>query len=185
MSLAEVGGWSGFAAGPTSSTDSFRIPELSMNRKRPRMTRDWPVSNASGSVIPAGYERPEPASVSHNPQGMNNEQRLRAIFLAIEEFRRLDPEMPTQLVSTFLSVALKPGILASEVAEQIGTTLSSTSRHARDLSDFVHKGKPGYGLIEQRGDPTDRRRRQLHLTIKGQRFVSVLLATTTGAGTKR
>lgn len=108
---------------------------------------------------------------------MESEQLLRAVFLFIEKFRRIAPEMPTQLVSTFLSVALKPGILASEVAAQIGTTLSSTSRHARDLSDVVHKGKPGYGLIEQRGDPTDRRRRRLHLTAKGQSFVNELLVT--------
>lgn len=106
---------------------------------------------------------------------VSSDTHLRRLYLCTEEFRRTDPGMPTQYVSTFVSIALSPGALASDIADQNKMSESAISRHIRDLSDVIHKGKPGYNLIEQRDDPMDRRRKQLHLTAKGQRLVGRLL----------
>lgn len=58
-----------------------------------------------------------------------------------------------------------------ELEVSMGTSSGSTfSRHVASLLDYKSDGVPGLGLIEQRENPKDRRRKQLFLTSKGLKF---------------
>lgn len=58
-----------------------------------------------------------------------------------------------------------------ELEVSMGVSSGSTfSRHVASLLDQKSDGVPGLGLIEQRENPKDRRRKQLFLTTKGLRF---------------
>lgn len=84
----------------------------------------------------------------------------------------MDPVIPVQYVQTFLAVALDEGKSLGEYADDIGTNLSTASRHMLDLGDRDRKGREGYKLVERRTHPTELRKNVYTLTPRGK-----LLAT--------
>jgi len=100
---------------------------------------------------------------------------LQRLIRAAEEFRRLDPDMPTQTALTLLTIASSPGLTVREVQERLGFAPSSASRNVAALSDRNRHGQPGLGLITYRVNPTDYRCKQLFLTPKGQRFINTVI----------
>lgn len=92
---------------------------------------------------------------------------LRA-FEMIETFRRVRPEMPIQMASVFLAVAMKPGIYQRELAPLLGMAQSSVSRNVMALGPKTRHGGPGLNLVVQRHEPTDGKSYELHLTKEGR-----------------
>lgn len=108
--------------------------------------------------------------VSNKPAGLSEEKRLVGRFLqGLEAFRAIDPTMPTQLVYTFLMVAIHERISATEITEMAGLPLSSASRHLRDLGPRNRRKEVGYELVEPHQDNVDIRRKYYTLTPKGRK----------------
>lgn len=94
----------------------------------------------------------------------------------IETFRRVRPEMPIQMASVFLAVAMKPGIYQRELAPLLGMAQSSVSRNVTALGPRTRQGGLGLNLVVQRHEPTDGKSYELHLTKEGRELAEQLLA---------
>jgi DNA-binding MarR family transcriptional regulator len=104
---------------------------------------------------------------------------IRKLLAVLEQFRELDPEMPSQTISAFLTIALNPGFTVREVEHALGLSVSASSRNVAILSPrSVVRGReqPGLGLVEYRLDPEDARRKEIHLTKDGRRKLEAILA---------
>lgn len=97
-------------------------------------------------------------------------------FRLIEMFRDLHPDIPTQWVSVFLVIAMKPGIYQRDLLKLLDVSQSSISRNVLALSERNRHGGPGLGLILQRRDPFDARQITLHLTPAGMDVVNRVLS---------
>ena len=85
-------------------------------------------------------------------------------------FQSLNSEFPLQYAVCLLEIALNEGISLTELANKAGMALSTVSRIVGALSTDRQKGLP-YQLVEARIDPTNRRRKSLHLTKQGRTFI--------------
>lgn len=92
------------------------------------------------------------------------------LFKAIEEFRAVDPEMPSQSAALFLYSAIYPGCTMTDLQTNLGMTQSSCSRNVSALSEWHRLEKPGLGLIVATPDPMERRRKIVRLTDKGEQL---------------
>ncbi|OEC39914.1 MarR family transcriptional regulator [Pseudomonas sp. 1D4] len=92
------------------------------------------------------------------------------LFKAIEEFRAVDPEMPSQSAALFLYSAIYPGCTMTDLQKSLGMTQASCSRNVSALSEWHRLEKPGLGLIVASPDPMERRRKIVQLTEKGQQL---------------
>lgn len=95
-----------------------------------------------------------------------------------------NPTMPLQQVQLFLHVAHHGEVLMEDLEEATGVEQSSVSRNVSALGGGW-PGKPGYGLVESREDPTNRRRKLVRLTNKGKALaggISQAAPTGNGAG---
>jgi DNA-binding MarR family transcriptional regulator len=95
---------------------------------------------------------------------------------AIEEFRKLDPEIPTQTVNTFLYAALHEGCTMRDLATALGVAQSTMSRNVSALSKVHRSGRPGLDLVRRDPDPYERRRVVVTLTPRGKKFLTGLLS---------
>lgn len=80
----------------------------------------------------------------------------------------IDPTVPTQLVQAFLAVRLNEGQTLTDIAEHLGTNISTASRQLLDLGERNRKGEPGYGLVDRKVDPMNLRVNRYSLTPKGR-----------------
>lgn len=94
----------------------------------------------------------------------------------LEEFRKLDPDMPTQLAATFLTIANEEGVTMKTIGDRLGISQSSCSRHVSILSKRYSIDKLGHDLVYAIEDPAERRRKIVFLTPKGKRVAESLLA---------
>jgi len=100
---------------------------------------------------------------------------IKKIQKVVEEFRKLDGEMPMQMASTFMVVARHQGITMKDIAEKVGVTQSSVSRNIGALGSRHRYGKEGLKLVKTEEDDIDIRRKVVHLTPKGTKFVASLV----------
>lgn len=96
-------------------------------------------------------------------------------LLMLEEFRKLDPEMPLQTAATFLTIALEEGITMKRLGEKLGISQSSCSRNVAVLSKHHRLNKPGHDLVYAAEDPVERRRKIVCLTAKGKRILESIV----------
>jgi DNA-binding MarR family transcriptional regulator len=104
----------------------------------------------------------------------------RGIFNAlqlIETFRELHPEMPMQLASVFLIIAMRPGISQRDLLGLMDISQASISRNVIALTSRNRRGQPGLGLVVQRRDPYDSRLTTIDLTSAGQQLIDRILAS--------
>ena len=101
-------------------------------------------------------------------------QALNKLLLAVEEFRKIDPQFPPQMAATFIFICSHDGCSVKDIERGLGMSQSSASRNAAALSANHRTGKTGYGLIEVRADPHDARYKLLHLTPQGKRIGETL-----------
>jgi DNA-binding MarR family transcriptional regulator len=104
-------------------------------------------------------------------------QVLSRVLRVLEQFRALDSEMQMPQAVTLLTIALNEGISLAELTEKTAQATSSASRNVASLSTVHRKGKPGHGLVINKEDPIERRRKQHLLTPKGKTFIKQLIET--------
>lgn len=107
--------------------------------------------------------------LSKNVEGLTELQRR------IEALREVYSEMPLQMVSVFLVIAMKPGILQRDLPEMVNLSQSSVSRNIQALSASDSHGKPGLGLVKQCIGSPGGRTPALHPTRAGKELASRLI----------
>jgi DNA-binding MarR family transcriptional regulator len=106
---------------------------------------------------------------------MKNDIELNTFSMLLEEFRKLDPEMPIHFVRGFIEIARRPGLTMRDLGTSLGISQSSTSRMVQALSKWHRLNKPGHALVEAHEDPAERRRKIITLTPKGERFANAVI----------
>lgn len=104
----------------------------------------------------------------------------------VEEFRKMDPEMQMQTAAVFLTVVIEPGITMRRMGDKLGLSQASCSRNVTSLSKWRKENIPGHDLVEAVEDPSERRRKIVHLTPKGKRVaesISTIIGGDEGAAT--
>lgn len=101
--------------------------------------------------------------------------QLSALMSSLEPFRELKATMPLQYVTSFLLVALDEGQSVTEYARRAGVAQSVMTRHLLDLGESNRYREEGFGLIDSRPDPLDRRAHLAVLSQKGKGFVGKLV----------
>ena len=86
----------------------------------------------------------------------------------LQEFRKLDYEMPAQVILCFVFVASHNPCHSEVLCHELGLTRAAVSRNTDWLSDKHRLGKPGLNLITKEVDVSNRRRMILSLTDKGK-----------------
>lgn len=102
---------------------------------------------------------------------------LRSLSDRIEVLREFRADMPIHMVSVFLAVAMRPGVLQCDLPEIIGISQSSVSRNVYALGKHDRHGKPGLGLVEQRCGPTGARSPEIHPTKAGRELAKRLMVS--------
>ena len=120
-----------------------------------------------------------PARWSPDKRGMLNGGGVRhdeiyTLMHVLEEFRKLDPDLPIQYALSFLTLAQNEGMSMRELAERLGIAQSSASRNVAALSKWHSFGKPGLDLVQAEEDPRERRRKIISLTPKGHALIGTL-----------
>lgn len=93
----------------------------------------------------------------------------------MEILRKLDREVPAQLISTLLYVASHDGCHKQALEEDLEFTTASGSRNTDYLSPKHRLGnKNGCNLIIKEVDPSNARRLQLRLTDQGHALIQRL-----------
>lgn len=104
----------------------------------------------------------------------NGTRALWTLFKAIEEFRKLDPEIPSQTVNTYLYVASHEGCTMKDIAEALGVAQSTMSRNISTLDKINRHHQPGLNLVNAVEDPNERRRKIVTLTPRGRQLMARL-----------
>lgn len=107
--------------------------------------------------------------------GIDKLVRLTEIYRLLESFRELRPEMPMQMASVFLVVAMRPGVQQCDLPDIIGVSQSSISRNVTALTSRTRHGSPGLNLIKRSLDPEGGRSPVIHLTAAGKQLTERLL----------
>lgn len=104
-----------------------------------------------------------------------DEDGVKRLERALRQVRTaIDPTVPTQLVQAFLAVALNEGQTLTELAEHLGTNISTASRQLLDLGERNRKMEPGYNLVDRKVDPMNLRVNRYSLTPKGRLLIKEL-----------
>lgn len=113
-----------------------------------------------------------------NAPSLEDIQKFNRFALMVNEFRKIEPEIPAQQISTFMAIAMEPGITITDAGTKAGVGLGSVSRHIEALGKPRVKasGKTvGLGLITVSEGVFDRRIRTVALSAKGQRVAATIL----------
>jgi DNA-binding MarR family transcriptional regulator len=102
------------------------------------------------------------------------------IVQILEEFRRLDPDMPIQYALSFLTIARHPGLSMGDLAQRLGIAQSSASRNIAALSQWHSFNRAGHDLVVAHEDPRERRRKIVTLTPRGATLIETLRAIIAG-----
>ena len=86
----------------------------------------------------------------------------------LQEFRKLDYEMPAQVILCFVFVASHNPCHSEVLCHELGLTRAAVSRNTDWLSEKHRLKKPGLGRIKKEVDESNRRRMILSLTPKGK-----------------
>lgn len=102
---------------------------------------------------------------------------IRKMLRLLEEFKKLDSEMPLQQIVTLVEVALanEEGISVSDLAVRVGNSTSSTSRNVAILGEYGRGKSAGLEVVKAVVNPMDRRYQLVKLTPKGQRVIDQLV----------
>lgn len=113
-----------------------------------------------------------------NPYTPEQLAKFNRFALMVNEFRKLEPEIPAQQISTFMAVVAQPGITITDAGVKAGVGLGSVSRHIQALGKprTLLSGKTiGLGLVAVTPGEFDTRVKVLSLTAKGQKVANTIL----------
>lgn len=111
-------------------------------------------------------------------QNLIDRTALYKLTLIVEEFRKIDPELPMQQALTLLAIAAEPGLTLKDYARQVGVSEAALSRHVQLLGTPGVDPKGKYGMVVAKYDTVDTRRKITLLTDKGHRSVAALIKLT-------
>ena len=100
-------------------------------------------------------------------QQLTDDSLVRLVDI-MQEFRKLDYEVPAQVILCFVFIASHNPCHSEVLCHELGLTRAAVSRNTDWLSDKHRLKKPGLGLINKEVDPSNRRRMLLSLTDKGK-----------------
>lgn len=112
---------------------------------------------------------------------MTYSETVATLLAAFNTIRREYPQIETQSVHAFLTIAARPGITVQEVGQACGLTTASATRNVAYLMEYRSADKPGHGLVSMALDLHDRRVKRLSLTPRGQALVDALSKACTAA----
>lgn len=105
-------------------------------------------------------------------------EALQRLFRALRHFRAMmGPTVPTQVVQAFLAVALEEDKPLHEYAAELGTNLSTASRHFMDLGDRNRWKGEGHMLIQRQRNPMNEREVLMSLSGQGKLMRRLLIET--------
>lgn len=101
---------------------------------------------------------------------------LARMHRAVDLMRQAYPEMPAQMMSMFLLVALAPGISMRDLMVRAGIGKSAVSRNIATLADTGYRlGTEPLRLVDAYEDPQDRRNKLVTLTTRGERLARQII----------
>ena len=96
----------------------------------------------------------------------------------LSQFRTsIDPNIPAQMLQTFMTVAMNEGKSLTEIASLVSSNISTTSRHLLELGERNRRMEPGFNLVERRADPMNLRQNSYTLTSKGKLLLAAVIKT--------
>lgn len=101
--------------------------------------------------------------------------RLGQVGKVLDVFLKVDQGMSLSNVRLFLEVARKPGISLTDLSEQVGLALSTTSISVGILGRYGRGGRAGLELMATVENPTNRRAKVVELTAKGEKLLASML----------
>lgn len=108
------------------------------------------------------------------PLPHTNETEIQKILLLLRTFQKIDPEFPLQYAICLFQIANQEGLSLTDLAKRSGMALSTVSRIISALSGTRQIGTP-YGLVNVKICATERRKKEIFLTPKGQKFIQEIL----------
>ena len=99
---------------------------------------------------------------------------INTFLLYQRELQKIDPEFPLQYGVCLAEIALNEGLSVTDLSKTTGMALSTVSRIVGALSKYRQRGGKPYGLIRASISKTERRRKELHLTPKGQAVIDAI-----------
>lgn len=106
------------------------------------------------------------------------DKTLQKLVRVIEEFRKLDPEMPVQTALSFLYAAQLSektgGVSIKDIGIALNVSSAAASRNVSKLTEHGVKSVGGHGLLQTEEDPMYRVRKRIALTPKGKRVLATL-----------
>lgn len=99
---------------------------------------------------------------------------LSYIKRVLDVLQTIRVDFPMGAAGALVMVALNEGGTVAEYTKSSGAHAQSLHRQLLDLTDRNRFGRPGYGLIEPREAPEDRRARRYYLTAKGRELLDRL-----------
>jgi DNA-binding MarR family transcriptional regulator len=100
---------------------------------------------------------------------------LYKLYRAVEEARKIDPEMQAHTFNIFLTVCINPNVTMKDLGERLGLSQATMSRNIAALGKVHRLNRPGYDLCVAEEDPVERRRKVVNLTPKGKRVRDALV----------
>lgn len=100
---------------------------------------------------------------------------LHKLYRAVEEARKIDPEMQAHTLNIFLVVCMHPNVTMKDLGERLGVSQATMSRNIAALGKVHRLNRPGYDLCIAEEDPVERRRKVVNLTPKGKRVRDALV----------
>jgi DNA-binding MarR family transcriptional regulator len=101
--------------------------------------------------------------------------KLNKLMRLVEEFRKLDPEMPAQTILAFLFIAernqAEVPVTVKDVGDYLGLSSASASRNVSALSKVSRHRTSGHDLIMAYENPERRIEKFIKLTPKGKRVI--------------
>ncbi len=100
-------------------------------------------------------------------------KNIEKIAQLLREFQKIDLELPLQYAICLTEISRDEGCSLTDLSSKTGMPLSTISRIVGALSKHRQRGK-AYGLVSAKTSPTERRRKELHLTAKGKAVIEDL-----------
>jgi DNA-binding MarR family transcriptional regulator len=99
------------------------------------------------------------------------ESNIRKFLLLQGALQKIDPAFPLQYAVCLAEIALDEGLSHSDLAERMGLGLPTVSRIVGALSRRRQKGATPYGLIRVAISESERRKREIYLTMRGRAVI--------------
>ena len=98
------------------------------------------------------------------------------VDLLLRQFRTsIDPNIPAQMLQTFMTVAMNEGKSLTEIAALCSSNISTASRHLLELGARNRRMEPGYGLVDRTTEPMNLRQNAYTLTAKGRLLLDAII----------